>query len=220
MVEKRSFLDLFTDPSPALNVKFSNTPEEKANKVLVSNKLGGLIDSKGRNYIKSVCTDVRLNDFVEFYTNYDGCELCTPIFPDDFIQIPSLKLISSSDIEIFNKQYIKNGEWAWTIDLNKSKTLYRGNDKWIIFAKINQGPSCLSVFLSGENAGAIYLITPQPKFNILKPIAKNFNLFLNRVAKDPAAFFRLVRSYVTMQGVGGQNLGFVAVNYLSNSNSE
>ncbi len=85
MSEKRYFLDLFKDSSPALNVKFSNTQEEKAKTVLVRNKLGGLIDKKGKKYIESICSDIRLKDFAEFYTNNDGCELCIPTFPDNFL---------------------------------------------------------------------------------------------------------------------------------------
>jgi hypothetical protein len=218
--KKRNFLDLFNDPSPALDVKFSNTAEEKARRVLIKHKLGAPIDKKGKKFIESICKDTRLNDFVEFYNVNDGCELCTPVYPDNYIKTPLLKLIPSSNIANFNKQYIKGGKWAWTIDLNKSKTLYRGNDSWVAFAEIDRGPSCLSIFLTGENTGCIYLITPQPSFNILKPIAKTFNLFLDRIVKDPAAFLRLVRSYAVMQGADSQNYGLIPVEYLKNSNTQ
>ncbi|WP_426671105.1 hypothetical protein ACPPVU_07695 [Mucilaginibacter sp. McL0603] len=220
MVEKRTFLDFFNDPSPALNVKFSNVAEEESREVLVKNILGSPIDKKGKKYIESICKDVRLNDFFEFYTTHDGFEFCKPVYPDNYLKTPLFKLISSLNISNFNKQYIKGGKWAWSIDLNKSKTLYRGNDTWVAFAEIGQGPACLTIFLTGENAGCIYLVAPQPAFNILKPIAKTFNLFLDRVAKDPAAFLRLVRSYVVMQGTDGQNYGLIPVEYLSNSNEQ
>ena len=219
MSKKRSFLDLFTDVSPALDIKFSNTSNENTRRVFVKNKLGLTIDKQGKKYIESICTDERLKDFVEFYNDNDGCELCIPIDADDIIKTPRVKFIPSSRVNTFNNQYIKGGKWAWTIDLNKSKTLYRGNDSWIAFAEIDSGPCCLSVFLSGENAGAIYLIAPQPAFNILKPIAQNFTQLLDRIVKDPAAFFRLIRSYVTVKRIDGQNYGFVTTDYLSNSNS-
>ena len=219
MVEKRSFFDFFNDPAPALNVKFSNTPDEKPRKVLVKNRLGSSIDKKGYKYIESICKDDRLNGFLEFYIAHDGLEFCTPVYPDNLHKTPLFKLIPSVNVSNFNKQYIKGGKWAWAIDLNKSKTLYRGSENWIAFAEIDRGPTCLTIFLTGENAGCVYLVTPQPAFNILKPIAKTFDLLLDRIAKDPAAFLRLVRSYVTMQGDDGQNYGFVPVEYLINSNA-
>jgi hypothetical protein len=42
-----------------------------------------------------------------------------------------------------------------------------------------------------ENAGYVYLIMPQLSFNILKPIAKGFDLFIDRFVKDPLGFFKI-----------------------------
>jgi hypothetical protein len=218
MIEKRTFIDLFYDPSPALNVKFFNTPDEKPQSILVKNLLGPLIDNKRKKYVESICRDPRLNEFSKFYCSHDGLEFCKPVYPDNCSKVPLLTLIPSRYISDFTKQYTKGGKWAWTIDLNKSKSLYRDRDTWVIFARVAEGPSCLSVFLTGENAGCIYLVAPQPAFNILKPIAKTFNLFLDRVAKDPAAFLRLVRSYVRIRGADGQHYGFAPVEYIGNSN--
>ena len=218
MTEKRSFIDLFQDPSPALNVKFSSTSNEEPKQILVKNSIGSSAGWFGKRYLRSICKDPRLSDFFEFFSAHNGLELCRPVYPNNCSKTPLLTLVPAQYISAFTKQYIKNGEWAWIIDHNKSKSIYRGNDAWVAFAKVDSGPSCLTIFLDGENAGSIYLAHPQPPFNILKPIAKSFNIFLERVANDPASFFKLVRSYVSMKGVDGQNYGHVPVEYLGNSN--
>jgi hypothetical protein len=216
-IKEKSFLDLFTDPSPALMVNFSRSAEERSRKILVRNKLGDVCDKKGRQYLESICKDSRLSDFLEFYLVHDGFEFCTPILATISSVVPLLKVIPSKDLSKFTDQYLNKGRWAWTIDLNKSKGLYRGNNKWISFAQIGNGPSCLATFLDGENAGCVYLVAPQPHFNILKPIAKSFNHFLERIAKDPAAFLRLTRSYISIRKTDGNNYGHVPMEYLSDS---
>ena len=218
MAEKRTFLDLFNDPSPALHVKFSDTPDEEPRKILVKNSLGSSVGWFGKKYLQSISNDPRLNVFFEFYSVHNGLELCKPVHPDNCSKIPLLQLMPAQDISGFTKRYTGKGEWAWIIDLNKSKSIYRGTDAWVAFARVDKGPSCLTIFLTGENAGSIYLAHPQPSFNILKPIAKTFDIFLDRVAKDPAAFLRLIRSYVSMKGSGAHNYGYIPVEYLSNSN--
>jgi len=70
--------------------------------------------------------------------------------------------------------------------------------------------------LDGESAGNVFLLNPEPRFNTLKPIAKSFTSFLDRVAKDPAAFFKLIRAYVTLVGSDKQNYGFVPIDYIDN----
>lgn len=217
MAEQRTFIDLFYDPSPALNVKFHNAPDEEPGKISVKNSIGSSAGWFGKKYLRSISKDPRLTEFFEFYSAHDGLELCKPFYPDNCLKNPLLQLIPARQIPGFTKQYTGNGKWAWIIDHNKSKSIYRGDDNWIAFARVDKGPSCLTIFLTGENAGSIYLAHPQPAFNILKPIAKTFNIFLDRVAKDPAAFLRLIRSYVTMKGSDGQNYGFIPVEYLSNS---
>jgi hypothetical protein len=213
-IEKKSFLDLFTDPSPALYAKFSTQSEEPPTKILLRNKLGTNIDKKGKRYLEDLCKDPRLSEFLDFYTTNDGFEFCTPFSPANVYEKPGIRLISSLNLAKFNSQYLKGGEWAWTIDLNKSKEFYRGDCSWIAFAEIDGGPACLTIFLHGENAGCVYYVTPQPHFNILKPIAKSFNLLLERIAKDPAAFLRLVRSYVSLRKPDGYNYGYVPIEYL------
>jgi hypothetical protein len=74
-----------------------------------------------------------------------------------------------------------------------------------------------NLFLEGENAGCVYFLTIEPPFNILKPIAKSFTLLLERIAKDPAAFLRLVRYYVSLRKTDGNNYGHIPMEYLSDS---
>jgi hypothetical protein len=86
----------------------------------------------------------------------------------------------------------------------------------LAFAEVDGGPSCLTIFLDGENAGNVFLLNPEPKFNTLKPIAKTFNALLDRIAKDPAAFFKLTRAYVTLIGKDKQNYGHIPIEYIDN----
>ncbi|MEX2514005.1 MAG: hypothetical protein WD398_13955 [Cyclobacteriaceae bacterium] len=88
----------------------------------------------------------------------------------------------------FTSQYLPNRKWAWTIDLIKTKALYRSEYKGLAFAEVNGGPACFTIFLDGENAGKIYLLNPQPHFNILKPIAKTYTDLMNRIAKTLKPF--------------------------------
>jgi hypothetical protein len=69
--------------------------------------------------------------------------------------------------------------------------------------------------LDGDHAGSVFFATPQPCFNILRPIAKGFNALLDRIADDVAAFLRLVRAIVTLLGADGQNYGLVPIEYRS-----
>lgn len=220
MPEKRTFPDLFNDPSPALCVKFSNTPDEEPTKILVKNSLGSSVGWFGKKYLRSISKDPRLNEFFEFYSSHNGLKFCSPVYPNSCSKTPLLQLIPARHISGFTKQYAGNGEWAWIIDNNKSKSIYRGSDSWIAFARVDKGPSCITIFLTGENAGSIYLVTPEPSFNILKPIAKTFNIFLDKMANDPAAFLRLIRAYVTMKGTDGQRYGFVPIEYLGNPDTK
>jgi len=135
MTEKRTFIDLFQDPSPALNVKFSSTSNEEPKQILVKNSIGSSAGWFGKRYLRSICKDPRLSDFFEFFSAHNGLELCRPVYPNNCSKTPLLTLVPAQYISAFTKQYIKNGEWAWIIDHNKSKSIYRGNDAWVAFAK-------------------------------------------------------------------------------------
>ncbi|HEY4785619.1 MAG TPA: hypothetical protein VIH57_06205 [Bacteroidales bacterium] len=199
-----------------LKVKFNINSEEEATEVQIENSLDKKVDAKGLKNLEDICTDIRIRDFVDFYSKYNGFSLGTPIFPKNTIKKTLLTQLAVSDLIGFTKQYLPNGEWAWTIDLNKVKSLYRSENKWLAFANVNGGPTCLTIFLDGENAGKIFLLNPQPHFNILRPIAKTYNELLDRIAKDPAAFFKLVRAYLTIIGKDKLNYGYVPIEYIDN----
>ena len=213
---KRTFLDLFVPARPLLKVKFNINSDEEATDVRIENKLENTVDKKGLTKLLEICTDSRLNDFVDFYSNYNGYILGKAITPTNALQKPLLRQLSVSELTNFTKQYLPNGKLAWTIDYNKTKELYRDKHKWLAFAEVDGGPACLTIFLEGENTGNVFLANPEPRFNTLKPIAKTFNALLDRIAKDPAAFFKLTRAYVTLIGKDNQNYGHLPVEYFDN----
>jgi hypothetical protein len=214
MPQKRSFLDFFSDPSPALNVTFSFSEEEKPTIVRVRNKIGQKTDKKGIKQLEVFCTNEKLRDFFEFYSMHDGLELFTPISPENCQKNTLIKFIPAKDLKSFTDNFLKAG----IIDHNKSKQIYRGGDPWLAFA--NVGIGVLTVFLEGENAGCVYFVTVEPHFNILKPIAKSFTLLLERIAKDPAAFTKLIKAYITIRKSDNQNYGYLPVEYIENSGIE
>lgn len=213
---KRDFFDLFNGDNSVLKVKFNVHSDELTTDVHIENKLGKKTNTDDFIELSKICSDQRLKDFVDFYSKYDGFNLATPTTPKNAIKKTLLRQLSASDILKFTSQYLPGGQWAWTIDLNKSKALYRGENKWLAFAEVDGGPACLTIFLDGENAGSVFLSNPQPHFNILKPIAKTYTDFLNRIAKDPAAFFKLTKAYVTLVGKDKQNYGHVPLEYVDN----
>ena len=213
---KRNFYDLFITDKPVLKVKFSKNPDELAIEIEIENKLVMQTDFKGLKTLEKICSDSRLNDFLNFYSQYNGFTLGTALAPRNSIKKPLLRQLPLSDLTKFTEFYLPNGKWAWTIDLNKTKEIYRIEQKWLAFAEVDGGPACLTIFLDGENAGSIFLVNPQPHFNILKPIAKSYNQLLERIAMDPAAFFKLTRAYVTIVGKDKQNYGHVPIEYIDN----
>jgi hypothetical protein len=213
---KRTFLDLFSTTRPLLKVKFNVSSDAEPTEVQIENKLEKNVDKKGVGKLSEICTDSRLNDFVAFYSKFNGFTLGTSIQPNNAVKKPLLKQFPVTDLTKFTEQYLPNGKLAWTIDYNKTKNLYRSEHKWLAFAEVDGGPSCLTIFLDGENAGNVFLANPEPRFNTLKPIAKTFTAFLDRIAKDPAAFFKLTRAYVTLVGKDKQNYGHVPVEYIDN----
>ncbi|HEV8270605.1 MAG TPA: SMI1/KNR4 family protein [Chitinophagaceae bacterium] len=213
---KRTFLDLFYPARPFLKVKFNINSDEEATEVQIENKLEKNVDKKGLTKLLEICTDSRLNDFVDFYSKYNGFILGTAITPNNAIKKPLLRQLPVSDLTKFTEQYLPNGKLAWTIDYNKTKELYRSEHKWLAFAEVNGGPACMTIFLDGENTGNVFLANPEPRFNTLKPIAKTFTALLDRITKDPAAFFKLTRAYVTLVGKDKQNYGHIPVEYIDN----
>ncbi|MBD1387099.1 SMI1/KNR4 family protein [Mucilaginibacter rigui] len=213
---KRTFLDLFENSRPVLKVKFDTNSTAESTEVEIENKLEKNIDAKELRNLEKLCINPNLKEFFNFYTKCNGFTLGTPVLPENAQKRPLLSQLPANYLIKFTELYLPKGKLAWTIDLNKTKTLYRGENKWLAFAQVDDGPACLTIFLEGEYAGNIFLVNPQPHFNTLKPIAKTFDDFLDRVAKDPAAFFKLTRAYVTIVERNDQNFGYVPVEYIDN----
>ncbi|HEU4719253.1 MAG TPA: hypothetical protein VFU15_15520 [Bacteroidia bacterium] len=211
---KRIFSDLFNTDYSILKVKYNVRADEAPADVQIKNTLGKKAGTNSITELARICTSPKLKDFVDFYSKHDGFDLATPKSPRNVVKKTLLRQIPASDLEKFTSHYLPGGRWAWTIDLNKTKALYRNENKWLAFAEVNGGPACLTIFLDGENAGNVFLLNAQPHFNILKPIARTYAGLLDRIAKDPAAFFKLIKAYVVLPGENGQNYGHVPLEYV------
>ncbi|TCC93630.1 hypothetical protein EZ428_02345 [Pedobacter frigiditerrae] len=212
--QNRTFFDLFGTNRPVLKVKFDVNSTKEATEVEIENKLDKNIDAKGLRDLEKLCVNPNLNEFFNFYAKCNGFSLGMPVLPKNAQTRPLLSQLPVNDLIKFTELYLPKGKLAGTIDFNKTKTLYRGENKWLAFAQVDGGPACLTIFLEGEYAGNIFLLNPQPHFNTLKPIAKTFDGFLDRIAKDPAAFFKLTRAYITIIGRDGQNFGYLPIAYV------
>jgi hypothetical protein len=158
-----------------------------------------------------------LSNFYESYLQCDGFTLGMPVFPSNLEKIPLLRQLSIKELIGLKKAYEQGGEYSWVIDLNKSRSLYRVKDRWYPFALINAGPSCLTIFLDGEHAGKVFYLCPQPHFNILKPIAKSYDLLVERINKDPIRFFNKIRAYITVRGNDGSRYGYNLVEMIEDN---
>jgi hypothetical protein len=194
-------------------VKFSPESDEKPQMIKVEHLLGTRPTGKVRDYLKSLAEYPALAELVGFYKKHNGLQFCRTFDSIHDEVRPLLELKPAQSIDSFSGRYAPKGDRAWTMDLNKSKSLYRGTDRWLAFAEIDSGPACLTIFMNGDHAGNVFLSTPQPWFNILRPIAKGFYALLDRIAYDPAAFLRFIRAVVSLQGANGDNYGFVPVEY-------
>ena len=215
----QAFTQLLQHRSPKIAAQFCKDSDETPTVVDVKHTLGSAPSSAGRKFLTSLGRSKALSSFVAFYRQHDGVALCGT-YDSRYDDIkPLLDFKHAEDIREFTGQYEPDGELAWTIDLNKSKNLYRGSAPWIAFAEIDSGPACLTMFLKGENAGQIFFATPEPPFNILRPIAKSFDGLLDRIVDDVAAFLRLIRVSVTLQGADGDNYGLVPIEYRRSAKS-
>lgn len=215
MTKTDKFLQLFDHKNAKLMAKFSfYSNDEKPTVVNIKSRFGQPATLKEREFIKSITNDSRLSGFATFYQQYSGLTMFEPYFPPNVLQAPLLTFVPAAEITPFTRQYLPGGNSAWIIDHNKSKALYRGGDSWIAFAEITNGPAMLAIFINGEHAGKVFYVTPQPHFNILKPVAHSFELLLERIAKEPAAFLRMVRAYIPLAHQDGYNYGYSVISYL------
>jgi hypothetical protein len=215
MAVVKAILDRAADPSPSLRVKFSPKSDEEPKTIKVEHAFAVRPAGEGRDYLDSLAEYSALSELLDFYDKYNGMQFCRT-FDSRYDEVrPLLELKPAESIASFTGRYTPGGGLAWTMDLNKSKRLYRGSARWLAFAEIDSGPACLTIFLDGDHAGSVFFATPQPWFNILRPIAKGFNALLDRIADNPAAFLRLVRATVTLRGPDGDNYGLVPIEYRS-----
>lgn len=212
MSASAEFVRLFSDRSPFLRAQLSLSSDAVSTKVKVCHRLGAAPSRASLAVLKSIRCDA-LKELCDFYLEHDGLDFCRTYDARYREQRPLLKFVPASQFETFTNRYKGNGDRAWTMDLNKSNSIYRGSSRWIAFVEVDSGPACLTIFTDGENAGRIFFATPQPWFNILRPIAKDFEALLDRIARDPIAFFRLVGAMVSVLGADGQNYGFKPVEY-------
>ena len=148
MTNPNAFLERFTDPAPALVIKFGYTdPKETPKTVKVKHRLGSVPSADGRLCLKTLEQHAALRELCEFYKNHDGAELCKASVSQFREAETMLEFKSVDTISKFTSQYRHDGENAWVIDYNKTKKLYRCSESWIVFAKIGLGPSCLTIFL-------------------------------------------------------------------------
>lgn len=217
MAIPEKFLALLSHPNPALAIKFSHDADEEPIVVGIRNILGAKQEKAGYRYLESINKDGIIDSFSDFYDRYDGGGLFIPYGNPNIRQKPLIQFVPAIHIREFTSQYEPGGDKEWIMDYNKTKTIYREGHKWIAFAKVNEGPSCLCVFLTGENAGGVFFAEPEPHFNTLKPIAKNFNAFLERIAKDPAALLRIIRAYISVKQRNDYDFGYLAASYFPNA---
>lgn len=214
-------LNRFGDGHPAIAARFfGDETDETPTIVSVEHRLGMTPKKAGNNFLADITKHKEMREFVTFYEEHNGFQLCRTLDSRYGEIRPMLEFKPAEEIREFTGRYLPGSELAWTIDLNKTSRLYRNTDSWIAFAEVDSGPACLTTFLEGENAGAIYYVTPQPEFNILRPIAPGFYTLLKRIADDIAAFLRLVRATVTLKGMDGQNYGLRPIEYFPDCKSE
>lgn len=211
---KKDFLDLFSSRNHALKVKYNIHSRDQSTLIRIENKLEKEIDPKGLDTIRKLCGDTRLFSFADSYSKYNGFSLGIPIGPKYRFKKPLLRQVSASELGKFTKNYMPNGKWAKVMDMNKIRWLYRNDYNWLAFAEIDAGPDCLTIFLDGRNTGKIFIASPQPHINIFRPIAHSYKDLLNRIARDPAGFLKLIRADVTFMGKDYQLQGKVQVEYI------
>ena len=200
------FLQRVRDREPALRVVFSMAEKERPKTIPVEHHLGATPDATSGSFLsKTLGRYPSAKEFRNFYAKHNGLRLCCTHNAIVERVHPLLAFLQASEIAGYPRRSKPEGDRAWVIDLNKTVTLYRRKVSWIVFAEIETGPACLTMFLTGPHAGRIFYLTPQPPFNILRPIADSFNILLARIGADPAAFMRLVRASVVLEGTDREN---------------
>ena len=193
----RTIIELFNSKTKELEVKCR---WESPKTVVISASIFNQTKTNPFNELINIENQATLHDFFQFYNEYNGFNFEVKTKKGQ-LENPIFNLLSEEEIPEWTNYFQPGGKYAYAIDFNKSKELYRSKDKWIVIATIYKGYSALAMFLEGENCGKIFLIDPEPKFNIIKPIARNFTYLLELITNDPAAFFKLVRAPIVIRGL-------------------
>jgi hypothetical protein len=208
-----TFLERFSDPAPSLQVQFLRGSNEPPTTVSLEHSLKSTPSRHGLAFLKSLPKNKALAEFVAFFKKHDGFEFCKTFDARNNELRPLLEVYSLGQMSSLTDRYREGGDRAWVIDHNKSKRIYRDSQSWVVFGVIESGPACLTIFLTGVNAGQIFYLAPQPEFNILRPIARSFDLFLDRLVNDIPTFLQLIRARVALRGADGRNYGLVPIRY-------
>lgn len=210
------FEKILNDPHPTFNAKFSkNDKNEVPIKITTKNKFKKSNPKIAGLFFDEHFQQHSVNEIKSFYAIVNGLQLFIPHKTKSCKSIPMITFHDIKTIKQITRQYQEGGERAWTINHNKSKNIYRTNDQWIVFGTINEGPACLTIFFSGKNSGAVFYLTPQPRFNILRPIAKSFNQFITRLTDNPIRLLQLVRSDFSIRKEDGFNYAYEPIEYFS-----
>ena len=212
----------FSQPKPILKVQFDQHEEvEEPIDVLVKNRIRVLRKPKeffGIDWLDQLDNQ---NELKSFYSWVAEAKLFIPRRPWSCETIPLINFLRPEKIEKHTSLYEPGGKLGYIIDLNKSKKIYRTHDKWVAFALIcSEHPSCLTTFLDGENAGAIYCLTIEPEHKILKPVAKSFNALLGKIGKDPLKFLHLVNAQVPICRNDGFSYAYHPIDYIPSKELE
>src|SRR5690242_13636479 len=124
-----NFLRLLSGPSPELRVKFRKTDLE-SKIIRVQHRLGSKPMIESYEFLDSLGKHNWLNTFCEFYQQHDGVENCRTFDARHWEDRPLFEFISATNIRTFTGRYLPGGDLDWTMDLNKSKALYRSSASW------------------------------------------------------------------------------------------
>src|SRR5262245_59751961 len=135
MAVPTALLDRAADPSPSLRVKFWPESDEKPQTIKVEHVLGARSAGEGRDYQNSLAEYSALRELLGFYKKHNGLQFCRT-FDSRYDEVrPLLELKPAECIASFTGRYAPDGDLAWTMDLNKSKSLYWGSARWLAFAE-------------------------------------------------------------------------------------
>jgi hypothetical protein len=139
MAVPKALLDRAADPSPSLRVKFWPESDEKPQTIKVEHLLGACPTGADRDYLNSLLEYSALGELLDFYKRYDGMQLYRT-FDSRYDEVrPLMELKPAESIVSFTGRYSPGGYLAWTMDFNKSKSLYRGSARWLAFAELDSG---------------------------------------------------------------------------------